>query len=94
MWIFDGPLFWFVLGILSCLAVMAIKLWAEDRHMRMTLWKWILVIAWMVFVGASLAFVGTSLGEGESRAAMMGALFSGVMALVSGVALWRVLQWR
>ena len=94
MWIFDGPLFWFVLGILSCLAVMAFKLWAEDRHMRMTLGKWILVIAWMVFVGASLAFVGTSLGEGESRAAIMGALFAGVMALVSGAALWRVLQWR
>jgi hypothetical protein len=94
MWIFDGPLFWFVLGILTCLAAMAFKLWAEDRHIRMTWWKWMGVAAWVVFVGASLAFVGTSLGEGESHAAVMGALFAGVMALVSGAALWRVLHWR
>ena len=94
MWIFDGPLFWFVLGILSCLAVMAFKQWAGDRRLRMVWWKWIGVIGWMVFVGASLAFVGTSLGEGEARAAIMGALFAGVIALVSAVVLWRVLQWH
>jgi len=94
MWIFDGPLFWFVLGILSCLAVTAFRLWAQDRRLHMTWWKWIGVIAWMAFAGASLAFVGTSLGEGEARAAIMGALFAGVLVLVSGALLWRVLQWR
>jgi hypothetical protein len=94
MWIFDSQLFWFVQGVLACLAVVGFKCWTEDRHIRMAWWKWILVASWIVFVGAALAFVGTSLGEGESRAAIMGALFAGVLGLISAVALWRILRWR
>lgn len=94
MWLFDSSLFWFAQGLLACLAVLGFKLWAEDRHIRLPWWKWMLVLAWMVFVGAGVAFVGTSLGENEPRAAILGALFAGVMAVIWAVVLWRILRWR
>jgi hypothetical protein len=94
MVLFETGLFWFLLGILACLAVLGCKVWLEDKQIRTPWWKWILVVLWAVFVGASVAYVGTSLGENESRAALMGALFSGVIAIISAVALWRILRWR
>ena len=88
MWLFDSSLFWFVQGLLACLALVGFKLWTEDRHIRMQWWKWILVLVWMAFVGASVAFVGTSLGENEPRAAILGGLFAGMIALIGAVA-WK-----
>jgi len=94
MFVFDTGLFWFAEGVLACLAVVGLKLWMEDRRIAMPWWKWFLVAGWIVFAGVSVAFVGTSLGENEPRAAVMAALFAGVIALISAVVLWRVLRWR
>jgi len=94
MTLFDGGLFWFLQGVLACLAILGGKIWLEDKQIRMPWWKWSLVALWTVFVGGTVAYVGTSLGEGEPQAALMGALFAGVIAVISAVVLWRILRWR
>ena len=91
---FDSGFFWFAEGLLACLAVIALKLWAEDRKIPMSLWKWLIVVAWFLFVSFSVAFVGTSLGEGETHAAFIGAISACVLAAISGVIVWRLLTVR
>ncbi len=94
MTMFETGLFWFLEGMLTCLALLGAKIWLEDRRVNMPWWKWSLVVTWTVFVGGSVAYVGTSLGEGEPHAALVGGLFAGVIAIVSAVVLWRILRWR
>ncbi len=91
MGFFNSGLFWFAEGILACLAVLGLKAWLEDKGIPMLWWKWLLVITWMAFAGFTLAFIGTSLGEGEPRAALVGGIIFGVICLVFGVGLWRLL---
>jgi hypothetical protein len=89
---FSSGFFWFVEGVFACLAVLGLKLWAEDRGIPMPFWKWILAGIWVVFLGFTIAFVGTSLGENEVVAARLGGILFGLTSLVSGIGLWRLLR--
>ena len=94
MFLFNSGLFWFIQGIFVCLIIGGLRAWMADKQIPMPWWKWLLAGAWLVFVAVSIAYVGTSLGEGEPHAARMGALFAGVLAVISAVILGRVLRWR
>jgi hypothetical protein len=89
--IFNSGLFWFVEGILFVVVVLAVRSWAGDRGVRMQVWKWALLLAWLGFAGFTVAFVGTSFGEGEPVAGARGGLFFGLVAIIAGVGLWRFL---
>ena len=88
---FTSGLFWFIEGVLACLAVIGIKLWMEDRGIPMPWWKWVMTALWFCMVGFTVARVGTSVGEGEPRAALMGGIIFGVITVIAGVAFWRLL---
>ena len=89
---FTSGLFWFLQGIFACLAVIALKLWAEDRGLPMPFWKWILAGFWIVLLGFTMAFLGTSLGENEITAARLGGVLFGLTAIISGIVLWRIMH--
>ncbi len=89
---FTSGLFWFLEGVLFCIFILAVRAWAEDRSIPMPYWKWISLTVWVFFAGFTLAFVGTSFGEGEASAAIRGGILFGVIAVISGVGLWRLLK--
>jgi drug/metabolite transporter (DMT)-like permease len=88
---FTSGFFWFIEGIFTCLAVIGLKLWAEDRGIPMPFWKWIMVGAWVLLLGFTIAFVGTSLGENEPTAAKLGGILFGLTTIISGIAGWRII---
>jgi hypothetical protein len=88
---FISSWFWFLEGILTCLMILGLKIYMEDKGVPMPFWKWILFGLWVLFVGFSIAFVGTSLGEGEPTAAKLGGMLFGLTSIISGIALWRIL---
>ena len=92
MTFFTSGAFWFVEGILAVLAVIGLKVWMEDRNTPMPPWKWLLVAAWMVLLGFTIAFIGTSVGENELVAAEKGGILFSVICIVTGAGLWRLLQ--
>ena len=47
---------------------------------------------WMLLFGFTLAFVGTSLGEGEVQAAVKGGIMFAVVVVISGAALGRLIM--
>ncbi len=92
MQFFNSHTFWFVEGIFFCLVIIGLKIWAEDRGIPMRLWKWVLLVAWMLLLGFTLAFVGTSLGENEPVAATKGGILFGIIVVITGVVLWRLIM--
>ena len=94
MGFFESGLFWFIEGLFACLAIIALRIWAQDKGIRMPFWKWPVVIVWVLFLAVSIAYVGTSIGEGEMDAAFFGAIFAAVMASILGVVAWRLLRMR
>lgn len=88
---FTGGLFWFIEGVLFCIAFAGLKAWTEDRGIPMAFWKWLLALLWVLFFGFTLAFVGTSIGENEAPAALRGGILFGALAVISFFVLWRFL---
>ncbi len=89
---FTSGLFWFIEGILACLAAIGFSLWMEDRGVAMPLWKWALLVGWFLGFGITIAFVGTALGENEPHAAVRGGVIFGTIVIIAGVAVWRLLR--
>ena len=94
MQIFNSGLFWFLEGFLFMVVILAVRAWARDQGHPMPLWKWALFVLWVFLAGFTIAFVGTSFGEGEVVAATRGGLLSGLITLIAGVWLWRLLVAR
>jgi len=92
MTFFNSGLFWFIEGVLTCLSVVGFKLWMDDRGVKLCWWKWALTVLWTGFTAFVIAFVGVNIGDGEPQAARLGALIFGVLAMVSGAVLWRLLN--
>ena len=88
---FNSGLFWFIEGILFCTAVIGFKIWMEDRGIPMPFWKWIVLGIWTFLFGFTIAFVGTSLGEKEPQAALIGGIVFGLVTIIAGVGLWRLI---
>ena len=80
------------MAILAVLVVIGIKLWAEDRGVPMPIWKWAVVTCWILAFAVTVAFIGTSLGENEPRAASLGGLIFGTIVVIAGVATWRLMR--
>jgi hypothetical protein len=92
MQIFNSGFFWFVEGILFVVVVLAVSAWARDRGLPMPWWKWVLFLLWVGLAGFTIAFAGTSFGEGEPVAGTRGGLLFGFITIIAGVGLWRVLM--
>ncbi len=63
----------------------------EDRGNPMPIWKWILVVLWLLFWGFTIAFIGTCIGENELNAAITGGLIFSLFAVIAVIVLWRIL---
>lgn len=88
---FNSGFFWFVEGILFVFVILGLAAWARERGVRMSAVKWILFVLWIGLAGFAIAFVGTSFGEGESVAAIRGGLLFGLISVIAGVGVWRVI---
>lgn len=88
---FDSGLFWFIEGIILCLSVIGFNMWMEDKGIPMPIWKWLLTGIWICLFGFTIAFVGTNLGEKEPKAALLGGIVFGLITIITGVGLWRLL---
>ena len=91
---FNSGLFWFIEGILACLMIIGLKVRMEDRGIPMPFWKWLIFGLWVLLAGFTIAFVFTSLGEREPTAALFGGIIFGVISIISGVGIWRLLHRR
>ena len=93
MGFFTSGTFWFIEGLLVAVMAIGLKVWMEDRKVEMLWWKWVIAALFVLFVGFTIAFVTTSLGEFEPTAALLGGIIFGVGCSVFAIILWRLLHW-
>ncbi|MEA5024171.1 hypothetical protein SDC9_09281 [bioreactor metagenome] len=78
-----------IIGACLVIFVMGLKQWANDNQRQITWWKWALVALWVIVGAMSVAFITTSLGENEMKAAIRGSIFFLPLTVISGGLLWR-----
>lgn len=90
---FTSGTFWFIEGIILCLIIIGLKLWTEDKKIKMSFLKWMLFLIWFFFFEFTIAFITTSLGENEIQAALKGGILFMIIALISFVLVWRIIKY-
>lgn len=88
---FTSGFFWFIEGVLACLAIIGFKTWMEDKNVSMPFWKWLIFCSWILLSGFTIAFIFTNAGEKEMTAALKGGIIFGIITIVSGVGFWRLI---
>ncbi|MFC1493073.1 hypothetical protein ACFL6O_03870 [candidate division KSB1 bacterium] len=92
MQLFNSGFFWFIEGIILCVVIMAFSAWMKEKNIPMPLWKWFAFVIWIFFFGFTIAFIGTSIGENEANAAVKGGILFGIISIISGAGLWRLIK--
>ncbi|QHA00994.1 dehalogenase [Dehalobacter restrictus] len=82
-------LYSFIAGMGTAVAVYWLYSWSKQRGQSLNWWKWLVVCAWVLLLFLTDIFIFTSLGENESRAALMGGVFLTAITVISGVGIWR-----
>lgn len=83
--------FWFLMGILFVGLVAGARVWFEDLGYKMTWWKWLLAGIWWFLVFFTFYAAFTFIGEDEARGGWLALLLFGVIDVILGVGLWRLL---
>jgi hypothetical protein len=91
---FQGEIFWMIMGALSVLVGIGAVLWAQDLGLKMNWFKWVLVVLWYLLLWLTVASPLTLIGENEAAAGLKIIPFLVVPTGVLGVALWRYLKFE
>jgi hypothetical protein len=83
--------FFFILGILFLVTMIGAKIWFEDLGLKMNWWKWTLTILWWFLLWGTLAAPMTLLAEREAKGALGTFGILGIVTIILGVGLWRLL---
>ncbi len=86
------PLFWMCMGVLIALFFMGLRYWLADANIRMNGWKWLILSGWFFFLAITVAAAFTLMGEGEWTAGKRFLLFFGIVLLLAGSGVWKLLK--
>lgn len=88
---FEGGFFWMIMGALFVLVGVSAPIWMKDLRIKMNKVRWTLLILWFLFVLLTVASPMTLIAENEVVAGYRIGMIFLVIAIISGVALWRYL---
>lgn len=88
---FEGGLFWMIMGALFVLVGISAPIWMKDLKIMMNKVRWTLLILWYLFVLLTIATPLTLIAENEAVGGFRIGMIFLVLAIISGVALWRYL---
>ena len=83
-------IFSFIVGAMSGLVIAAAIAWAKDLGLKMTWWKWSLAALWYLLLNFFIFLDFTFIGEGEGSAGLKLLMFQGVVMIILGVGLVRL----
>lgn len=78
---------WSAISALTILSLWGMSILLRRVEMSMTIGQWVIYLVWVLWTLFGLAFVWSSIEEGEPRAAKVGAIIFGGAALVMAIVL-------
>lgn len=81
---------WLINGMCLMIVLLSLWKWNEQRKNSLKWWQWSIIGGWGILLMVSSGFIGTALGEGEPRAAMIGGTIFVLTTVISGIMLWRM----
>ncbi len=84
-------LFWIFMGLVYALMIAAAPIWAQDLHLQMSWWKWLLTAGWYIILSIGVAAGTTLIGEKEPRAGHYILWISLIIMFVPGIILLSLL---
>lgn len=76
---------WFLIGLVIGGLIFWLVTFVKERSIKLSGLQWLGVVAWGLWIIFCIAFIVTSIGEGEPRAAGIGALIFGGIAALSSI---------
>lgn len=80
----------FALGVLVTVAVRGLSAWGRLRGRALSARDWALCALWGLIAFTAVLYPAISLGEGEPRAALFGAVAGGALLLAATLLVWRM----
>ena len=71
------------------LSIYCLHAYLKAGGQKLVWWKWVLSILWMFMTYIVFGFIGTSIGEGYSGAALRGGAFFMIFVIAGGVLFYR-----
>ncbi len=87
----NGPLFWFLMGVVFLGVGAGFRAFAADRGWVLTWWKGLLALVWYAIFALTVFAFGTLVGENEAAAGLRFLAFGLFLCLVLGIVLWRLM---
>lgn len=88
---FTSSTFFFIMGILTVFVAMGANAWFTEKGFIMNWWKWLLTATWYLLLNVTIAAPFTLFAEREAKAAWATLGIFGVITIILGVGLWRIL---
>lgn len=82
----------FITGVLTIPVIWGAMVWSGDMGLQMTWWKWLLAVLWYTLLIFFVFMDFTLMGEGETGAGWKLLAFEGVIMIILGVGLARLLM--
>ncbi len=85
------PVIWMLTGLLTAIFFLGMRYWFQDLKIKMHWWKWLLIVVWITMLALTLGVTFTLIGENESKAGIRFVLFFGLIILLTGGGLWKII---
>ncbi|MBW6480483.1 MAG: hypothetical protein K0B37_13730 [Bacteroidales bacterium] len=89
-----GPLYWIIMGVIYSVNLAGFYYRTKDSKIQMTWWKWLFSVLWFIGINVVIAGGFTLFGENEMRAGLYFTGLFGIIFIILGVGLWRLLNTR
>jgi len=80
---------WWIFGVLTGIGGTLLFLKIKSGKIKIKSWHWICMVVWYGALVFTVAFVNTSVLEGEPFAGFMGSLFLGIPVLLLALVIYR-----
>jgi hypothetical protein len=84
--------YWIAFGAVTVLIIRGANAWLADRGIRMSWWRWAILMLWYSAALAGIAAPFTIMGEHEVAAGWRFLTFNLPVIIISGFTVWRALK--
>ncbi|GMW05164.1 MAG: dehalogenase [Dehalococcoides mccartyi] len=85
---------WFFIGFIAAVLILLLVSWMKNKNIKFVWYEWVIGIAGVLLVLASIQHYTGALREGFAKAALLGSLSFAIPAIILFVIVWQLVARR